>query len=295
MKQIQWFPGHMKKALIEIQKQLKLVDIVFELRDARAPIASENPQIATLIQHKKHIIILTKKDLADPKQTKLWESEFKKQGKEVVAFDVHGDNLQKLVQKSFTVLSEKFAKDKAKGMKQRPIKAMIVGVPNVGKSTLINRISSKKVTVVGNKPGVTKQQQWIRVHKDMELLDTPGVLWPKFEDPALGVRLAALGMIKDSILPLETVVQYTLTFLKQYYPQMLFTRYQLAETLENSAYIVALGQKRGYLIQSDEVDYHQTVMTILTEFREGMIAKVTLDRLGELPMAAKEVQEDVEV
>jgi len=288
MKQIQWFPGHMKKTLREIQENIGLVDIVIELRDARIPLASENPQIAKLIQDKKRLIILTKKDLADEYFTTMWMNYFKEQGIEAIAFDVHKDNVLKIIQVSERILVEKFARDKARGMKKRPIKAMIVGIPNVGKSTLINKVSRKKATTVGDKPGVTKTKQWIRINKDMELLDTPGVLWPKFDNEYFGLRLATIGTIKDTILPLETVIFYLLDQLKTFYAGALSKRFlqeeDLAfETQDNQQLLQVIGEKRGLYTANNLIDEHQVMMLILNEFRNGKLGRVTLDRnLSEL-------------
>ena len=288
MKQIQWFPGHMKKTLREIQENIGLVDIVIELRDARIPLASENPQIAKLIQDKKRLIILTKKDLADEYFTTMWMNYFKEQGIEAIAFDVHKDNVLKIIQVSERILVEKFARDKARGMKKRPIKAMIVGIPNVGKSTLINKVSRKKATTVGDKPGVTKTKQWIRINKDMELLDTPGVLWPKFDNEYFGLRLATIGTIKDTILPLEAVIFYLLDQLKTFYAGALSKRFlqeeDLAfETQDNQQLLQVIGEKRGLYTANNLIDEHQVMMLILNEFRNGKLGRVTLDRnLSEL-------------
>ena len=283
MKQIQWFPGHMTKALKEIQKNLKLVDIVLELRDARAPLSSHNPKLRTIIGEKKHIVVLTKRDLADEKMTRKWERLFISKGYDVLVFDVHKDKIDSLVKKSEQVLAEKFARDAARGMKKRPIKAMIVGVPNVGKSTLINRISNKKVTVVGNKPGVTKMQQWIRVHKQMELLDTPGVLWPKFENPEFGMRLAVLGTIKDTIVPIEELAVYAINFLKEYYPDALLERYttELIKVEADDDAVVILEKitrMRGMLTKNNQIDLEHGIMLFLNELREGILCDFTLDR-----------------
>jgi len=284
MKQIQWFPGHMKKTLAEIEANLKLVDIVIELRDARVPLSSQNPMLARLVQDKKRLVVLTKKDLADQSFTKLWLDHFAANGIDAIAFDVHRDNVGSLVKLSEQVLKEKFARDAARGLKKRPIKAMIVGVPNVGKSTLINKVAHKKVATVGNKPGVTKTNQWIRLHKDMELLDTPGVLYPKFESERVGLRLAAVGTIKDTILPLETVASYVLETLKAFYPGSV-SRHFFAETdmiLENESteeIIAAIGRRRGIYGKGSNVDEVQVMLRLLQDFRSGKIARVCLDRV----------------
>jgi len=288
MKQIQWFPGHMKKALAEIEANIKLVDIVIELRDARIPASSHNPVLGKLIQGKKRLIVLTKKDLADEAFTHKWVEHLTKDETQAIAFDVHRDNVAKLVKMSELVLKDKFARDAARGMKKRPIKAMIVGIPNVGKSTLINKVSRKKVTTVGNKPGVTKTNQWIRLHKDMELLDTPGVLYPKFEDEMVGMKLAALGSIKDTILPLEDVCAYVLDILKTFYPGSVSRHFFGSEDVSleastNDELLVAIGQRRGMYSKADVVDDGQVRHVLLHDFRAGKIARVCLDReIGEM-------------
>jgi len=283
MKQIQWFPGHMKKTLTEIETNLKLVDIVIELRDARVPLSSQNPMLTRIVQDKKRLIVLTKKDLADPGFTKLWLDYFRANGADAIAFDVHRDNVARLVHMSEQVLKDKFARDAARGLKKRPIKAMIVGVPNVGKSTLINKVAHKKVATVGNKPGVTKTNQWIRLHKDMELLDTPGVLYPKFENERVGLRLAAVGTIKDTIVPLEMVCDYVLDILKAFYPgsvsQHFFEQSDTTlETKANDEIITAIGRRRGIYSKGSLVDETQVMLRLLQEFRSGKIARVCLDR-----------------
>jgi ribosome biogenesis GTP-binding protein YlqF len=283
MKQIQWFPGHMKKTFEEIKENLKLVDIVLELRDARVPLSSENPMLQNIIQNKRHIIIFTKKDLADPSYVEKWSKYFMEQGKTILFYDVHKDNIQKIITTSEEVLAEKFARDYARGMKKRPIKAMIVGVPNVGKSTLINKITTKKAVVVGNKPGVTRIKQWIRIHKNMELLDTPGVLWPKFDDPVVGMKLATIGTIKDTILPTDEVAKYIIDFLIERYPGYLSKRYVMEneisfEKLPYEEILTTIGKKRGMLVDNSEIDFPQVVMLILNEFRDGLFGRVTLDR-----------------
>lgn len=286
MKQIQWFPGHMKKTLREIKENMNLVDIVIELRDARVPLSSENPQISELIANKKRIVVLTKKDLADDYYTQYWINYFHHTGVKALAFDVHKDNVAKIIKVSEEALQEKFERDAARGMKRRPIKAMIVGIPNVGKSTLINKVSRKKVTVVGDKPGVTKSKQWIRINKEMELLDTPGVLWPKFDNELFGMRLAAIGTIKDTILPLDAVVFYLLDQLKSFYLGSLSMRFlgrkdEAFELQDNQLIIEKIGEKRGMYINQEEIDYHQVMMLLLNEFRNGKLGKVTLDRNSE--------------
>ena len=206
---IQWFPGHMNKAKREVSEKLKYVDIVFELVDARLPLSSRNPLLDQILQQKPRLIILNKTDLADPQQTKLWQGWFQSRGFLTVAINAHNNSTSKqVVQAAKEVLKEKRAKDKARGLKPRSIRAMVVGIPNVGKSTLMNRLVGKKIAQTGNKPGVTKGQQWLKSGNELELLDTPGILWPRFEDPAVGKKLALTGAIKDQLLHLDDIAIY---------------------------------------------------------------------------------------
>ena len=282
MKQIQWFPGHMTRALREIKEKLKLVDIVVELRDARIPVASANPRIKEIIGDKPHLIVLTKKDLADPEQTKQWITYFKSVGKSAIAFNMQTDNINQIVAIAEVALKEKFARDAAKGMKQRRIKAMVVGIPNVGKSTFINRLSNKKVTTIGNKPGITKKQQWIRIHKSMDLLDTPGVLWPKFDNPVFGMRLAAIGSIKDDILPLNEVIKYVLEFMQEHYPKGLFGRFPTMETdnvdiTRTELVLETIAKERRLLTAEGTPDVLLAEKLFLNELRAGMFGGMTFD------------------
>ena len=199
-KDIQWFPGHMAKALREISERIKVVDIVIEICDARAPLSSINPELFNIIKNKPRIMILSKKDLADENITKSWLKYFEEKGYIALAMNLNKDNLDIIFNISKVCLKEKIEKDKRRGLKPQPIRALVVGIPNVGKSTFINKMSKRKAANVGNMPGVTKAQQWIKIKNDFELLDTPGVLWPKFENQEIGTRLALIGMIKQDIL-----------------------------------------------------------------------------------------------
>lgn len=274
---IQWYPGHMAKARAEIQEKIKLVDVVFELLDARIPYSSQNPVFQDLMHQKKVITILTKQDLADSTMTKKWLSCLGKQ-KEVIAIDaISNYHINEMVRLAKKVMEPKRLKDQEKGLKPRPIRVMVLGIPNVGKSTLINRLVQKKVTQVGNKPGITKAQQWIRIHQDMELLDTPGVLWPKFDEERIGYHLALTGAIKDEILRKEDLVQYLLAFCQQYYPEAFLTYYQITNQ-EQNALIDAIGKKKGYdrLKSGDEDKIYDA---IIQDFRTLKLGRITLDRL----------------
>lgn len=219
---IQWFPGHMAKAKREAEEKLKLVDFVMELVDARAPVSSQNPMLQQVLKNKPKIMVLMKKDLAGSRETDRWIARFKKEDIPAIAINAGNKaDIKQVVQLAKELGQEKMNKLQKKGIQPRPARAMIVGIPNVGKSTLINRLANKKIAITGDKPGVTKQQLWIKVRKDFELLDTPGILWPKFEDELVGYRLAAIGTIKDSILALEDIAAFALRYLQQHYPELL--------------------------------------------------------------------------
>ncbi|HHX00029.1 MAG TPA: ribosome biogenesis GTPase YlqF [Acholeplasmataceae bacterium] len=269
---IQWFPGHMAKARREIEDNLKLVDIVFELIDARIPYSSKNPLINQILNQKPRLTLLTKASLADPHYTNL----FIKDNPNCLEIDsITNLNIQKIVPYVKVVLKEKRERDKKRGMKPRAIRTMILGIPNVGKSTLINRLVGKKVARVGDKPGVTKARQWIRINKDLELLDMPGILWPKFEDKTVGIHLALTGAIKDEILSLEDLGDYLLTFLKDNYRANLEAVYKIDTSLDNFEIAKEIAKSRG--IFGD--DYLSRVMeVIINEFRSGKLGRITLDR-----------------
>jgi len=273
---INWYPGHMAKANKEMQEKLKLVDIVFVLLDARIPRSSQNPQLDELLKGKKKLVLMTKATLADDSQTRKWEKVI---GDNVLAIDaVSRYNINKIVSTSKKILAEKFAKESKQGLKERSIRAMVVGIPNVGKSTLINSLVGKKVASVGNKPGITKAQQWIRINNDLDLLDTPGVLWPKFEDEQVGINLALTGAIKDEILPKDELFIYLISFLKKYYSGLLFNKYGVDSTLNDELMITSIASKRGF-IRGDKIDYNSLINAFLNDFKNARIGKVTLDRV----------------
>ncbi len=276
---IQWFPGHMAKARNEIIARLKLVDIVFELLDARIPFSSRNPLFQDLIKNKPRIILLTKSTLADSKETMLWSKYYSKDNAAVLEIDaISGFNINMIEKKALMVLAPKLAKEKEKGFRDRPIRAMILGIPNVGKSTLINTLVSKKATRVGNRPGVTRAQQWIRINPRLELLDTPGVLWPKFEDQKIGIHLALTGAIKDELLRPEDLGIYLLNFLEEYYPKELQERYQIDISLDNFQNVEKIAQDCGFF-QSDYQE--RTYNLIINDFRSNRLGPITLDRYQE--------------
>lgn len=273
---MQWFPGHMAKAKNEIVEKLKLVDIVYELVDARIPYSSQNPMISDILKNKEKLIIITKFSMADDYMTKKWQNHFKSQNIASIIIDsLTGFNVSRIVAMSKTVLEAKLAKERSRGIKERAIRAMVIGIPNVGKSTLINRLVNRKVTNVGNKPGVTKAQQWIRINKDLDLLDTPGVLWPKFEDPKVGMHLGLTGAIKDEILHKEDMIFYLLDFLKKYYPNLLESKYEVSISLDNIDMINKIASNRGIYKNAFEV----VTDTILNDFKNARIGRITLDRL----------------
>ncbi|MGX7419285.1 ribosome biogenesis GTPase YlqF [Carnobacterium gallinarum] len=274
---IQWFPGHMAKARREVSEKLKLVDIVFELVDARIPLSSRNPILDELIGQKPRIIILNKSDLADERQTKAWMEYFKEQGISAVPIVAQeGKGMQKVMSEAKLLLKEKFDRMKSKGINPRAIRAMSIGIPNVGKSTLINRFIKKNIAKTGNKPGVTKGQQWLKLGKELELLDTPGILWPKFEDPQIGKKLALTGAIKDALLQMDDIALFGLDVMRSYYPKQLAKRYGLNEQelmLELPELLILISEKRGF-----RDDYSRASEMIVFEIRSGRLGRYTLDQ-----------------
>jgi ribosome biogenesis GTPase A len=277
---IQWFPGHMAKAKREVQEKLKLIDIVFELLDARIPLSSRNPMIHEILGNKPRIVLLNKADMADETVTEQWIAYFERQQLLALAIDAQtGTGIRQIVSAAKEMLKDKFAKMAAKGIKNpRPMRALIVGIPNVGKSTLINRLAGKNIAKTGDKPGVTKAQQWIKVGKEMELLDTPGILWPKFEDEEVGLKLAATGAIKDTILNLQDVAVYALNFLKEHYPERLKERYSLDDIPEEMvALFDAIGKRRGCLVSGGAVDYDKVAEIVLHDIRTEKLGRISFE------------------
>lgn len=273
---IQWFPGHMSKARNEIQEKLRIIDIVFVLLDARIPYSSQNPMLAEIFGNKPKLYLLTKCDMADGNTTAKWQEKLLKDGFESLPIDsISGYNMKKIESLTKSVLKEKIERDLQKGMKMRAIRAMIVGIPNVGKSTLINKLVNKKVTTVGNMPGVTKAQQWIRLNKNLELLDTPGVLWPKFDDEKIGIHLALTGAIKSELLKKEQLAFYLLDFLRDFYPESLERRYSINISDENIEIIENILRNHG----NNMNDYERGYQIVLNDFRNGRIGRITLDRI----------------
>ena len=273
---IQWFPGHMAKARREIEENLRVVDIALVLVDARIPKSSINPMAMDILKNKPQLMIMTKYDMADQYQTKQWESYFLENQKRSLTVDsISGLNVKKIEIIARDILKEKIQKDLSRGLKPRPIRAMIVGIPNVGKSTLINKLVGKKVATVGNMPGVTKAQQWIRLNQNIELLDTPGVLWPKFDDKTVGIHLALTGAIKDEILPKEDLTFYLIDFLRTYYKNNFEERYGITFDDDNIKVVEDVLSKRGLKLDEYEKGYD----IILNDFKNARIGRITLDRI----------------
>jgi ribosome biogenesis GTPase A len=282
MKQVQWFPGHMAKARRLVEEKLPVIDIVFELLDARAPIASANPMLKEIIKKKPRLIILNKADLADPNRTRGWQEHFDKLGIKAIQTNALTDNLLPEMKEAVQViLAEKIAKEKTKGMRPRPMRVMVVGIPNVGKSQFINRLCGTNKTRTGDKPGITTAQQYVRIGDDFEILDNPGILWPKFDDPLVGMRLALLGSIKDDLLPLEEIVYFGLDFLAKQYPKRLEERYDLTNvaTMTPAELIEAIGRRRGALQGGDVVDEERVIKLFLHDFRNEKFGRISLETI----------------
>lgn len=282
---IQWYPGHMAKAKRQVSEQLKKVDVVFELVDARIPYSSRNPMIDDVIKQKPRVVILNKKDMTNLKELEKWEIYFKNEGFYPVAVDAkHGKNLKNVEVEAIKATQEKFDRAKAKGLKPRAIRAMIVGIPNVGKSTLINKLAKRSIAETGNKPGVTKQQQWIKVGKSLQLLDTPGILWPKFEDEEVGKKLSLTGAIKDSIVHLDEVAIYGLNFMIKHDVSALKRHYNIDthEDAEILDWFDAIGRRRGLLQKGNEVDYESVIELIINDMRNAKIGTYCFDILKEM-------------
>ena len=290
---INWYPGHMAKTKKQIIEDLKVIDIVIELLDARIPISSQNPNIAEITKGKKKIIVLNKSDLADEKENQKWIEYFKKQGIRAVLTDSNtGKGIKEFVKSIEEEMQIEKEKQAEKGRIGRKIKAMILGIPNVGKSSLINRIAKKTSAGVGNKPGVTKQKQWIRVNEKIELLDTPGVLWPKFESEEVALHLAFTGTIKEEILDRVEIAYQLTKFLLENEREMLCNRYKLdikkveeilnrTETPENEniyEIMLEIGKKRGCIISGGNIDDEKTARIILDEFKNGVLGKITIEK-----------------
>ena len=275
----QWYPGHMTKAKRQMQEDIKLIDLIIELVDARVPLASRNPEINELGRNKARLILLNKSDLADERRTLSWQKYFEDQGFYVVKINARSGaglkSIQGVIQEA---CKDKIERDRRRGIKNRPVRAMVVGIPNVGKSTFINSYAGKACTKTGNKPGVTKGKQWIRLNKSLELLDTPGILWPKFEDQTVGLRLAMIGSIKDDILNVEELALEVLKFLKAEYPGILQQRYEIEESEDPVQLLRAIADVRKCVLKGNEPDYGKAAAIVMDEFRNGKLGRISLEQ-----------------
>lgn len=274
----QWYPGHMTKAKRMMQEDIKLIDLVIELTDARVPLSSRNPDIDELGKNKSRLILLNKSDLADERQNENWEAYFREKGYFTARINARSGagmkQIQGIIQEA---CREKIERDRKRGIMNRPVRAMVVGIPNVGKSTFINTFAGKACTKTGNKPGVTKGKQWIRLNKSVELLDTPGILWPKFEDQMVGLKLAAIGSIKDEILQAEELALWIIGFLRTQYPGRLTGRYTVEETGTEVELLEQIAYARGCRLKGDLPDYPKAAALLIDDFRSGRIGRITLE------------------
>ena len=281
---IQWYPGHMTKAKRAMQEDIKLIDLIIELVDARAPLSSRNPDIDDLGRGKARMVLLNKADLASEAGNAAWTRYFEAKGFQVMKIDARQKaSLKQIHSVIQEACKEKIERDRRRGILNRPVRAMVAGIPNVGKSTFINSFAGKAAAKTGNKPGVTKGNQWIRLSKTLELLDTPGILWPKFEDPIAGERLAFTGAVRDDILDVEWLAMRLLELLAAEYPQALRQRYkfeELPQPLEGAALLELVGRKRGMLVSGGEVDTLRAATMLLDEFRAGKLGRITLEKAG---------------
>ncbi len=277
---IQWFPGHMAKTRRMLTENIKMVDVVVELLDARIPKSSQNPEINELTMNKPRIIVLNKSDLADPSKNRLWKDWFNSNGIDVIYTNsITGEGLAELKNRLKTIMRPKLETAASKGRILKPIKTMIVGIPNVGKSAFINKMTGRATAVTGDRPGVTRNKQWVRINPEIQLMDTPGILWPKFEDPETGMHLAFTGAIRDEIMDVPTLAAKLLEKLAVLYPSELQQRYKLNEASGKSGgeLLEEAGRKRGCLISGGEIDYNRIANIILDEFRAAKIGKITLE------------------
>lgn len=274
----QWYPGHMTKAKRQMQENIKLIDLIIELVDARTPLSSRNPDIDELGKNKYRVIILNKSDLVTEKSNALWTDYFRQKGFYVVKLDSRSKNGMKQVHEAIMeACKEKIERDRKKGILNRPVRAMVVGIPNVGKSTFINSFAGKACTKTGNKPGVTKGQQWIRLNKAVELLDTPGILWPKFDDQQIGLNLALIGSINDEILDITELSMELLKYLVRQYPGLLKEKYDIEDQEDAVTLLSMLAEKKVCLKKGNEPDLDRAARLFLEDFRSGRLGKITLE------------------
>lgn len=279
MATIQWFPGHMSKARRQVQESIKFVDFVTVLVDARLPLSSQNPMLTKIVGEKPKLLILNKADLADPVRLKEWQTYFEGQGILTLALNSKEQSaVKKVTDVAKKLMADKLARQKERGIRIETLRTMIIGIPNAGKSTLMNRLAGKKIAVVGNTPGVTKGQQWLKSNKDLEILDTPGILWPKFEDETVALKLALTGAIKDNLLPMDEVTIFGLNYFKEHYPEELVGRYkQLDLNQEAPEIIMDMTQKLGF-----RDDYDRFYSLFIKDVRDGKLGRYCLDIVGEL-------------
>ena len=277
MATIQWFPGHMSKARRQVQENLKHVDFVTILVDARLPLSSQNPMLTKIVGDKPKLLILNKADLADSNRTKEWRSYFESQGIKTLTINSKEQSTVKMVTDAAkSLMADKIQRLRERGIQKETLRTMIIGIPNAGKSTLMNRLAGKKIAVVGNKPGVTKGQQWLKSNKDLEILDTPGILWPKFEDELVGLKLALTGAIKDQLLPMDEVTIFGLNYFKTYYPERLEERFKGIDLEEEAPEIIMeMTRKLGF-----REDYDRFYNLFVKEVRDGKLGRYTLDIVG---------------
>ena len=279
--QIHWFPGHMNKALNEVENKVKLVDVIIELLDARAPISSINENLEKLIQNKKKIVVLTKIDLADPEATKMWVDELKKKYDCILTLDLKNNSAEAILSKAVINLGkDKWAKEMAKGMKPQPIRTMIIGIPNVGKSSLINRLAKRKAAGVQNKPGYTRGEQWIKVNKDFLLLDTPGILPMSYENQKKAANLALIGAIREDILPNEELGERLLEYFRNQYPSALNERFGISTIEDRIKVLNQIAEKRKLVDSVGQNDLIRAEALLLKEFKDGLLGRITLEKYG---------------
>lgn len=274
----QWYPGHMTKAKRMMQENIKLIDLVIELVDARVPISSRNPDIDELGKNKARLILLNKSDLAEDKWNDAWSEYFREKGFSVVKVNSKkGGGIKSINGVIQEACKEKIERDRKRGILNRPVRAMVVGIPNVGKSTFINALAGKACAKTGNKPGVTKGKQWIRLNKNVELLDTPGILWPRFEDQAVGLKLAFIGSIKDEILQTEELAAELVTFMNKNYPGVLESKYNVEEDVDPYGMIARIAESRHCLVRGNELDTEKASVLLMDDFRNGRLGRLTLE------------------
>ncbi len=276
---IQWYPGHMTKARRQMQEDLKLIDLIIELVDARAPLSSRNPDIDELGKNKARLLLFNKADLADERCSRQWIRTFQAQGFYVVKLNArNGTGMKEIQPVILKACKDKLERNKRRGIQNRPLRAMVAGIPNVGKSTFINSFAGKACTKTGNKPGVTKGRQWIRMNRQVELLDTPGILWPKFEDQEVGNRLALIGSVKDELLNTRELSLLLLVYLQEYYPQVFAERYEIPAEGDSAALLGNIARSRGCLKKGEELDYDRAAHLVLEDFRSGKLGRITLEQ-----------------